>query len=183
MQNQGFYNRGKFAKEAPIRVNFQIRVPTVRVVKDGEQLGVMSIDNARKLAHESDLDLVEIVPNGQPPVCEIKDYGKWKFEEKIKLKDSARRQRAAQVELKQIRLRPGIAGHDVETKMLQAKKFIEEGKSVQLNLQFRGHREMSHKEQGFAIIDKMVTDLANFCAVEKAPRIEGNKIICRLNPK
>lgn len=189
MQNQGFYNRNKFNKfggkknEYPTRINFNIKVPQVRVVQDGKQLGIMRTDDARRIAQEAGLDLVEIVPNAQPPVCEIKDYGKWKFEEKIKQKESARKQRESQIQMKEIRLRPGIAGHDVETKVTQARKFIEEGKVVQLNLQFRGHRELSHKEQGFAVINKIIAELAGVSAVEKAPKMEGNRITCRLTPK
>ena len=187
MQNNGFYNR-KFGgpnkkNEYPTRINFNIRVPNVRVVQEGQQLGIMPTDQARQRAMDAGLDLVEIVPNAQPPVCEIVDYGKRKFEEKIKQKESAKKQRESQVQLKEIRLRPGIGTHDVETKVNQAKGFLAEGKNVQFNLQFKGHREMSHKEQGFSVINKIVADLAGVCAVEKAPKMEGNRITCRLTPK
>ncbi len=189
MQNQGFYPRNKFEKfpnkknECPTRLNFQIRVPQVRVVQEGRQLGIMSTDDARKLSQEAGLDLVEIVPNAQPPVCEIKDYGKWRFDEKIKAKESARKQRESQVQLKEIRLRPGIGPGDVETKMNQAKEFLSEGKCVQLNLQFRGHRELSNREQGFNVVNKMVADLSPVAVVDKPPKMEGNRITCRLTPK
>lgn len=187
MQTQGFYNRNKFGNnkknEYLTRINFNIRVPSVRVVQDGQQLGIMPTDKARQIAQEAGLDLVEIVPHAQPPVCEIMDYGKRKFEEKIKAKEAARKQRESEIQLKEIRLRPGIAEGDIDTKVAQAKGFLAEGKNVQFNLQFKGHREMSHKEQGFAVINKVVSDLAGVCVVEKAPKLEGNRITCRLIPK
>lgn len=178
-----FYDRNKYKKDSSPRVNFQIRAITVRVVQEGRQLGIFPIDQARKLAMDANLDLVEIVPTAHPPVCEIKDFGKWKFEERIKEKETARKQRDSQVELKEIRLRPGIADHDVETKVGQARKFIEEGKKVQFNLQFKGHREMSHRENGFAVIEKVIAGLEEVGIVERAPKLEGNRITCRLCPK
>lgn len=183
--NNRFYDRNKFSKKSDNqpRLNFQIRALTVRLVQEGRPLGIFPIDQARKLAADVGLDLVEIAAGAQPPVCEIKDFGKWKFEEKIKEKEAARKQRDAQGEVKEIRLRPGIADHDVDTKVGQAKKFIEEGKRVQFNLQFKGQREMSHKECGFAVIDRVIAGLVEVGTVEKAPKLEGNRIICRLSPK
>lgn len=165
------------------RINWQIRVPQVRVVKDEEQLGIMSTDAARKLAQDDGLDLVEIVPQARPPVCRIMDYGRFKYEEKIKKKESAKKQRESQVQLKELRLRPGIADHDTDTKINQAKKFLEEGHRVQFNLQFRGQREMSHKDQGFAVMKRVTESLGSICIVEKAPKLEGNRITCCLAPK
>lgn len=165
------------------RINWQIKAQTVRLVQEGNQLGVMPIDQARRLATEAGLDLVEIAPNAKPPVCEIKDYGKFLYEEKIKQKENARRQRESKVEIKELRLRPGIAQHDVDTKVSQARKFIEEGKKVQFNLQFKGFREISHKDNGFIIVNNIVKSLSEVADVEKEPKFEGNKIICRLTPK
>lgn len=165
------------------RVNFQIRVPKVRVVHDEQQLGIMSTDDARRLAQEKGLDLVEIAPQAQPPVCKIMDYGRYKYEQQIKKKDSLRKQREAQIQLKEIRLRPGIAEHDVLTKLAQAKKFLAEGKRVQFNLQFFGKRELSHKEQGFAVINKIISDLAEVGSVERTPKMEGSGIVCLVCPK
>lgn len=165
------------------RVNYQIKVPQVRVVREEEQLGVMSTEQARKLAVEEGMDLVEIAPSAKPPVCRIMDYGRYKYEQKIKLKENAKRQREAQVQLKEIRLRPCIADHDTEVKINQAKKFIEEGCRVQFNLQFKGHREMSHKEQGFQVIQKIVNALESFATLEKTPCMEGNRIVCFFTPK
>ena len=164
------------------RVNWQIRVPQVRVVKDEEQLGVMSTDQARRLAQDQGLDLVEVAPTARPPVCRIMDYGRFRYEQQLKQKESARRQRESQVQLKELRLRPGIAEHDTDTKIGQAKKFLEEGSRVQFNLQVRGHRELSHKEQGFRVMVRIVDCLKNCCVVEKAPKMEGNRITCLVAP-
>ena len=165
------------------RVNFQIKVPQVRVVRDEEQLGVMTTEQARKIASEEGLDLVEIVPNSKPPVCKIMDYGRFKYEQKLKVKESAKRQRETQIQLKEIRLRPCIADHDTEVKINQAKKFISDGCRVQFNLQFKGHRELSHKEQGFQVIQKVIAALESCAALEKPPAMEGNRIICFFSPK
>jgi translation initiation factor IF-3 len=165
------------------RINWQIRVPNVRVVKEEEQLGVMPTDEARRLAQDEGLDLVEIAPQARPPVCRIMDYGRFKYEEKVRKKESAKKQRESQVQLKELRLRPGIAEHDTDTKINQAKKFLEEGNRVQFTLQFKGQREMSHKDQGFSVMKRVTDALEPVCIVEKAPKLEGNRIICYLAPK
>ena len=165
------------------RVNWYIRVPQVRVIKEEEQLGIMSTDEARKKAQEEGLDLVEIVPGAKPPVCRIMDYGRFKYEQNLKKKESAKKQRQSQVQLKELRLRPMIAEHDVENKINQAKKFLEDGHRVQFNLQFKGKREMSNRDQGFDVVKKIVETLQNICIIEKAPKMDGNRIICCLAPK
>lgn len=170
-------------REDEYRVNWNIRVPQVRVVREEEQLGVMPTDQARRLAQDAGLDLVEIAPTARPPVCRIMDYGRFKYEQQVKKKESARKQRESQIQLKELRLRPGIADHDTETKISQAKKFLEEGCRVQFNLQFKGQREMSHREQGFAVMKKIVETLTGCCVVEKAPKMEGNRITCCVAPK
>ena len=165
------------------RINWQIRVPQVRVVREEEQLGIMATDEARRLAQDEGLDLVEIAPEARPPVCRIMDYGRFKYEQNIKKKENAKKQRESQIQLKELRLRPGIADHDTDTKINQAKKFLEEGCRVQFNLQFRGKREMSHHEQGFLVMKRVTEALQMVCIVEKAPRLEGNRISCCLAPK
>lgn len=169
-------------KKQQIRLNFLIKAPSVRVVQNGKQLGIMPINQARQIAEEAGLDLVEIVPNAKPPVCEIKDYNKWKYEEKIREKENERKQRESQIHLKEIRLRPTIANADVETKIKQAKGFLEDGMNVQFNLQFKGQRELSHKEQGFIVINKIIADLEKLGTPERSPKFEGNRIICKLIP-
>jgi translation initiation factor IF-3 len=173
----------KNSKEEENRLNWQIRVPQVRVIKDEEQLGIMPTDQARKLAMDNGLDLVEIVPNAKPPVCRIMDYGRYKYDQNIKKKETAKKQRESQVELKEIRLRPAIAEHDIETKVNHAKNFLSENCRVQFNLQFRGQREMGHREQGFAVLKKIMACLENESIVEKKPAMEGNRIICIFAPK
>jgi translation initiation factor IF-3 len=165
------------------RINWQIRVPQVRVVREEEQLGIMNTDQARKLAQDEGLDLVEIAPAARPPVCRIMDYKQFKYEEQLKKKENAKKQRETQIHLKEIRLRPNIADHDAETKINQAKKFLSDGCKVQFNLFFRGQREMSHKEQGFAVMKKIIDALQPFCTIDKMPKMEGNRIICFLMPK
>lgn len=171
------------ARKEFTRVNFHIKSPVVRVVKNGEQLGVMAIDKARRLAQDEELDLVEIAPQANPPVCGIMDFGKFKYEQKIKDKESKRNARESQVELKEIRLRPGIDSGDVTTKINQAKTFLLEGKRVQFNLVFKGYREMSHKDQGFEVMKRIVAELEPEGKVTSQPKMEGNRLTCRMEPK
>lgn len=165
------------------RINWQIKVPQVRVVRDEEQLGIMSTDQARKIAQENGMDLVEISPMAKPPVCRIMDYNKYKYEQKIKQKEQAKKQRESEVQLKELRLRPCIAEHDVVTKINHAIKFLEEGDKVQFTLQFKGQREMSHKEKGFLVMQKIVETLTEHGELEKMPKLEGNRITCCFGPK
>lgn len=183
MQNSNFNSNFKNKFEGENRVNWQIKVPQVRVVQDDVQLGIMPTDEARRLAQDANLDLVEIVSGTRPPVCRIMDYGLFKYEQQIKKKETARKQRESEVQVKELRLRPGTDDHDADTKINQAKKFLEDGMRVNFNLQFRGKRELAHKDRGFEIMKRVVENLQSFCVVEKAPRIDGNRITCSLAPK
>ena len=165
-----------------IRVNFNIRVPNVRVVRDGEQLGIMPTDKARKLAMDDGLDLVEVVPHANPPVCQIIEFGKFKFQQTQKEKEQAKKQRESQIELKELRLRPGIQDNDIDTKINAAKKFLAEGKKVNFNLQFK-NREITHKDEGFRVINRIIKALEEVSTVLAPPKMEGNRLICRLEPK
>jgi translation initiation factor IF-3 len=180
MSKHGF---GPSEDEIQNRVNWQIRCPQVRVVKDEEQLGIMTTDQARKIAQDAGLDLVEIAPQARPPVCRIMDYSRFKYEQRIKKKEVAKKQRASKIQFKELRLRPCIAEHDADIKISQAKKFIEEGFKVQFILQFRGQRQLAHREQGFAVMTRILDAMKDVCNVEKSPKMEGNKIICCLSPK
>ncbi len=164
-----------------IRVNFQIRSNTVRVTRDGKQLGIMPTNKALMLAQGDGLDLVEIVANANPPVCSIMDYGKFKYEQNIKKKEQERKQRVSDTKIKELRLRPGIADHDIETKSKAARAFLENGNYVQLNLQYK-HREIAHKEQGFDVMNKIIKSLGDIAAAERPPKLEGNRLICKLLP-
>ena len=179
-KNQRF-ERDERENQGP-RINWAIRFPQIRVVKEEEQLGIMTPDEARRIAQEMGLDLVEIAPQARPPVCRIMDYGKFKYEQKIKEKEQARKQRESQVQFKELRLSVAIAEHDIETKINQAKKFLTEGMKVQFSLKFSG-REMAHKDQGFEVVNKIVEALQNLANIEKAPKMEGNRILCCLGPK
>lgn len=162
------------------RVNFHIRVPLIRVVRDGEQLGIMSPDQARAIAQEDGLDLVEIVAHAKPPVCHILDYSKYRYEQKLKEKESRKKQK--QSEQKEIKLRPNIQDNDVETKAKAARSFLEDGKTVQVTLQFR-RRELHHKDQGFAVMNNLVKLLEDVGTPERMPKMEGDRLCCRLVPK
>lgn len=181
--NSNFSYKDRDNRRDEERINWQIRVPQVRVIRAEEQLGIMSTDDARRIAQEDNMDLVEIVASAKPPVCRIMDYGRYKYEQKIKKKEAEKKQRESQVQLKELRLRPGIADHDTEIKINQAKKFIEEGFKVQFNLKFNGNRELCHKDQGFVVMSKVIESLKEVSIVERVPKMEGNRIICCLSPK
>lgn len=181
--NQNKFSNANNRREDQNRVNWQIRVPQVRVVQEEEQLGVMSTDQARKLAVDQGLDLVEIAPTAKPPVCRIMDYGRFKYEQNIKKKEAAKKQRESQIQVKEIRLRSAIQDHDIETKLNQAKKFLEEKCKVQFNLIFKGFRELNNKEQGYAVMRKIVEQIEPLAIIEKAPVMEGNRISCLISPK
>lgn len=170
-------------REDEPRINWQIRVPQVRVIKEETQLGVMATEAARRMAQDEGLDLVEIVPTARPPVCKIMNYGRYKYEQNCKKREAAKKQRESQVQIKEIRLRPNIGDHDITTKINQAKGFLSDNCKVQFNLQFRGQRELSHKEQGFGVINKIVEALSIDGTIDKAPKMEGNRIVCCFSPK
>lgn len=163
------------------RINFQIRAYRVRVVKEGEQLGVMPINQARQVAEEAGLDLVEMVPfpNADPPVCHICDYGKWKYDQSLKKKEAARN--GKQVQDKEIQLTPCIGEHDVETKLKKAREFLGEGHKVQFIVQYKG-RENAHKDLGFKLIETVLEKLSDCATPEGKPRLEGKRLFCRVEP-
>jgi translation initiation factor IF-3 len=169
-------------KEFFRRTNYQIRVPTVRVIYGEEQLGVISTDEARKIAQENGLDLVEMLAHANPPVCHIIDYSKYKYELKIKEKNNAKKQREAQIELKELRLTPTVGEHDVETKLNHAIKFLKENKKVQFTMRF-SHRELHHKDIGVQLINSIIERVDAVGAVEMQPAFNGNKLICVIAPK
>ncbi|MCE7886655.1 MAG: translation initiation factor IF-3 [Alphaproteobacteria bacterium PRO2] len=162
------------------RVNEQIRAEKIRVVgADGEMKGVMSPREAMVLAEEAGLDLVEISPNTDPPVCKILDYGKYKYEQQKKAAEARKKQKV--VDLKEIKIRPGIEQHDYDVKMRAARKFLEGGDKVKVTMRFRG-REMSHIQIGRELLEKMQQELATVAKVEYAPKLEGRQMIMILVP-
>ena len=175
-------NKSEEVEQPRHRVNHQIRVPSVRVVKDGTQMGIMATDKARGMAQDSDLDLVEIVPNAKPPVCAIMDYGRFKFEQKLKDKERLKKQRENQIKLKVLVIKPVTSDHDLATKLNQAKEFLTDGKKVQFTIAFKG-RHLAHKERGTELVNRIIADLAEVGSVECPPAMESNNLICRLQPK
>jgi translation initiation factor IF-3 len=141
--------------------------------------GVMSPREAMVLAEEAGLDLVEISPNTDPPVCKILDYGKYKYEQQKKAAEARKKQKV--VDLKEIKIRPGIEQHDYEVKMRNAKKFLENGDKVKVTMRFRG-REMSHIQIGRELLEKMQQELASVGKVEYHPKLEGRQMIMILVP-
>jgi translation initiation factor IF-3 len=163
------------------RLNHRIRVPEVRVVDDeGNQLGVMETRRALEMAREAGLDLVEIAPNAQPPVCKILDYGKFKYDTAKKQKEA--KKKAHTVDIKGIRMRYGTDSHDLEYRVKDARRFLEEGNKVQVTLIFRG-REVSHPEIGRAQLEKLTIALADLASVERPPALEGKRMTLLLTPK
>lgn len=163
------------------RMDFKIRVTTIRVFRDGVQLGIMSTHDARKIAQEAGLNLVELVPNAKPPVCHIMDYGEYKYKKSIQDKETRKKQRQSQLQEKELQLRPAIDEHDIQTKCRHARTFLEEGRKIHLVLRMRG-RELSHKDMGFQVVNRVIELLADVAVVESPPRMDGKTIMCRLTP-
>ncbi|WP_224249542.1 translation initiation factor IF-3 [Hyalangium gracile] len=162
------------------RTNRRIRAREVRVVgPDGAQLGVMPLEAALDRARNEGLDLVEISPMASPPVCKIMDYGKFKYEEKKKASESKRAQLT--VQLKEVKLRPKTDEHDYEFKVRNMRRFLEEGNKAKVVIQFRG-REITHREQGTAILDDVAKDLKEVGVVEQPPRMEGRMMFMIVAP-
>ena len=167
-------------KDGP-RMNEDIRVPRVLLIdQNGEKQGVMPTSAALEAAEEAGLDLVEIVPNADPPVCKILDYGKFRFQEQKKKNEARKRQKV--VELKEIKLRPNIDTHDYEVKARSMHRFFEEGDKVKVTMRFRG-REMAHQELGVKVLERVRSDLDAIAKVESAPRMEGRQMIMVISPK
>jgi len=152
-------------------VNHDIDVPNVRVVDaDGEMVGVVSLKEGIELAFEAGLDLVEVSPNADPPVCKVLDYGKFKYEAQKKASEARKKQKV--IEVKEIKMRPGIDQHDYDVKMRAVNRFLEEGDKVKLTIRFRG-REMAHQDLGMKVLDRVRADVEEVAKVEQFPKTEG----------
>lgn len=163
------------------RVNNQIRLiksKEIRVVGDEGQIGIMDIESALKLAEERDLDLVEISPQAEPPVCKIMDYKKYKFEESKKERKAKKNQTT--LTLKEIRMRPMIDTHDYEFKKRNVKKFIEHGDKVKVTIRFRG-REFSRQDLGANVLNRLASELADVAKVESQPKMDGRQMVMVLS--
>jgi translation initiation factor IF-3 len=168
-------------KDGP-RANRDIRgVREVQLIDEGgSNRGVMAFFDALKAAEDAGLDLVEISPNSTPPVCKILDYGKFKFNEQKKAAEARKKQKT--VEVKEIKLRPGIDDHDYEVKMKAVRRFFEEGDKVKVTLRFRG-REMAHQDLGIKLLDKVKLEMADVSKVESEPMLEGRQMIMVMAPR
>jgi translation initiation factor IF-3 len=147
---------------------------------DGKQLGVMDVQKARELADTSGLDLVEVSPDARPPVCKILDFGKYRFEQSKKIKESKKKQKV--VLTKEIRLRPKIEEHDFNTKLRQTMGFLQKGYKVKLSVRFRG-REMAHTDIGRGILDRLVEEVSELGVADFNPKFEGRVIVTVVSPK
>lgn len=142
------------------------------ILEDGEQKGIVPLDEALDIASERGLDLVEIAPQAKPPVCKVMDYGKFKFEKAKKDKEARKKQRQNKIEVKEIKFRPKIEEHDYNTKMKHIRRFLSEGNKVKVVVRFRG-REMIYKDHGLELLDRVVKELGDLCVVEKKPEMQG----------
>ena len=166
-------------QELPI--NEQIRAKEVQLIGEkGEKVGVVSLSEALERATHSNLDLVLVAPNGNPPVCKIMNYGKYKFEQAKKEKEAKKKQKV--LEIKEIRVTPNIEKHDFEFKSRNAKKFIEDGNKVKITVRFRG-REVNNSKAGEVVLNNFIEELSEVAQVEKAPKLEGRNMFTILAKK
>jgi translation initiation factor IF-3 len=162
------------------RVNDRIRVPKVRVVgADGQQIGIIDTAEALRLAEEQDLDLVEVAAQADPPVARIMDYGKYKYEQAVRQRESRKKQ--SLVIVKEMKMRPKIDKHDYETKKGHVVRFLRQGAKVKVTIMFRG-REMIHQELGTRLLDQLAEDVADIAKVENAPKLDGRNMTMVLGP-
>ena len=167
-------------KDGP-RINEDIDAAEVRVVDaDGEMVGVLSTKEAIEMAFEVGLDLVEVSPNAAPPVCKILDYGKFKYEAQKKANEARKKQKV--IEVKEIKMRPGIDEHDYQTKMKAVRKFLDNGDKVKMTIRFRG-REMAHQDLGMKVLDRVRQEVDEQAKVEQFPKTEGRLMTMVIAPR
>jgi translation initiation factor IF-3 len=166
--------------EKDLRINEEIRVREVRLIKDDGEQGVMSTSDALALARETGLDLVEVAPQAVPPVVKIMDYGKYKFENEKKVRDSKKKQKL--LKLKEIRMQPKIDEHDLDFKSKHVKEFLGEGNKVKVTVRFRG-RELAHTELGLDVLKDVLARIEGEYVMDKAPAMEGRFMSMVLSPK
>ena len=163
------------------KINDAIRARDVRLIDEtGQNVGVISRIDAMARAEAAGLDLVEVSPDAEPPVCKIMDFGKYKYQEQKKAAEARKNQKV--VEIKEIKMRPSIDDHDYDVKMRSIKRFFEEGDKVKITLRFRG-REMAHQELGMDLLQRVKADLLEDAKVESEPRLEGRQMVMVLAPR
>ncbi len=176
-----YYVRWRYKTISELMINEQIRDKEVRLIgTEGEQLGIMSVKDAMKLAREAELDLVKIAPNAKPPVCKIIDYGKYRYELARKEKEAKKKQKT--IDIKEVRLSPNIDTNDLNTKINQARKFLAKGDKVKVTLRFRG-RELAHVNQSKVILDDFAKQLEDVAVIDKPAKFEGRSMIMFLSEK
>lgn len=168
------------AQEKEARVNEEITAPEVRLIgMDGEQLGIVSLQQALALAEENDIDLVEIAPTAKPPVCRLMDYGKFKYREAKKRHEAKLKQK--QIQVKEVKFRPGTDEGDYQVKLRNLIRFLQEGDKAKITLRFRG-REVTHQELGLRLLKRVENDLAEYGQVEQYPKLEGRQMVMVMAP-
>jgi len=164
-----------------MRINEEIRGKEVRLISvDNEQLGIVAVKDALRMAQEKELDLVEIAPNAKPPVCRIMDFGKFKYEQSKRDKEARKKQKI--ISVKEVKIRPNIEDHDLEVKTKNAVKFLSEGDKVKVTLMFRG-RELAHAELGKQLLSKVADITKDIATIERLPKVEIRNMIMILAPK
>ncbi|MGE0801685.1 MAG: translation initiation factor IF-3 [Lautropia sp.] len=169
------------ATERTHRLNGEITAPEVRLVgKDNEPIGVVRLGEARRMAEEADVDLVEIAPTAVPPVCRLMDYGKFRYQEQKRSAEARAKQKIVQV--KEVKFRPATDDGDYAIKVRNMLAFLEEGDKVKITLRFRG-REMAHQEFGVRLLERVRADIDNVAVVESMPRLEGRQMVMMVAPR
>jgi translation initiation factor IF-3 len=169
------------AAEKSLRINDEIRIPQVRLIgADGAQVGIVPIGEAKRMAEESGLDLVEISPTAAPPVCRIMNFGKFQYEESKRKQAAKKKQK--QIQVKEVKFRPGTDVGDYQVKLRNLIRFLEEGDKAKITLRFRG-REMAHQELGLQLLKRVEEDLREVGTVEQFPRLEGRQMVMVISPK
>lgn len=168
------------AQEKDARINGEINAPEIRLIGvEGEQLGVVTLAQALALAEEKDIDLVEIAPTAQPPVCRLMDFGKFKYRESKKKHEAKLKQK--QIQVKEVKFRPGTDEGDYQVKLRNLIRFLQEGDKTKITLRFRG-REMTHQEIGMRLLKRVEADLMEHGVVEQFPKLEGRQMVMVLSP-
>ncbi|QJD31099.1 translation initiation factor IF-3 [Methylococcus geothermalis] len=163
------------------RLNEEITAPAVRLIgADGQQLGIVSSREARQMAYDADLDLVEISPGSDPPVCRVMNYGKFRFEQNKKLQASKKKQK--QIQIKEVKFRPGTDEGDYQVKLRNLIRFLNDGDKAKITVRFRG-RELAHRDLGMDLLKRIETDLDEYASVEQFPKLEGRQMSMTLAPK
>ncbi|MEW6038560.1 MAG: translation initiation factor IF-3 [Pseudomonadota bacterium] len=163
------------------RLNEEITAPAVRLIgADGQQLGIVSSREARQMAYDADLDLVEISPGSDPPVCRVMNYGKFRFEQNKKLQASKKKQKLIQI--KEVKFRPGTDEGDYQVKLRNLIRFLNDGDKAKITVRFRG-RELAHRDLGMDLLKRIETDLDEYASVEQFPKLEGRQMSMTLAPK